>query len=182
MSLVLHGAGFTGSGEVKLQSVAALDLTADGRPRILAANTEIGQGTITAFSQIVGQTLGVPAELVRVERADTGEVPDSGPTVASRTVMVVGGLLERCAQQMRERLELFAERPLRDAADFQRVARAYLAERGAAAYGGSLQEAHRHRVGRRQLSGRRLRRVLVGGVRRCRSRSISTRAKRSCSA
>jgi len=130
MSLVLHGAGFTGSGEVKLQSVAALDLTVDGRPRILAANTEIGQGTITAFSQIVGQTLGVPAELVRVERADTGEVPDSGPTVASRTVMVVGGLLERCAQQMRERLELFAERPLRDAADFQRVARAYLAERG----------------------------------------------------
>jgi len=130
MSLVLHGAGFTGSGEDKLHSLAALDLAADGRPRILTANTEIGQGTITAFAQIVGQTLGVPAELVHVERADTGAVPDSGPTVASRTVMVVGGLLERCAQQMRERLELFAERPLRDSADFQRVARAYLAERG----------------------------------------------------
>jgi len=39
-----------------------------------------------------------------VNTADTGEVPDSGPTVASRTCMVVGRMLERCAIEMRERL------------------------------------------------------------------------------
>ena len=129
-SLVFHGAGFTGSGEVKLNSMAAMDLTADGHPRILTANTEIGQGTITVFAQIVGETLGIPAHSVVVNRADTDQVPDSGPTVASRTTMVVGGLLKSCAEVMRDKLELFAEHPLRNAADFHRVARKWLAERG----------------------------------------------------
>ena len=130
LSLALHGAGFTGSGEVRLSSVAALDLTPEGRPRILSANTEIGQGTITAFSQLVGDALGVPAAFVKFQVPDTGLVPDSGPTVASRTVMVVGGLLERCAVAMRERLELHTESPIVGAAAFQRAARAFLKERG----------------------------------------------------
>ena len=130
LSLVYHGAGFTGSGEVKVASLAAIDLAADGRPRVLVANTEIGQGTITVFSQIVGETLGVPAELVQIETPDTSLVPDSGPTVASRTVVVVGGLLERCARGMREKLELFAERPPHDGDDFRRIAKRWLAERG----------------------------------------------------
>jgi len=56
-------------------------------------------------------------------------VPDSGPTVASRTCMVVGGLLAECARAMRERLERFAGRPVVGAADFQRVARRFLADR-----------------------------------------------------
>ncbi|TMQ47993.1 MAG: xanthine dehydrogenase family protein [Candidatus Eisenbacteria bacterium] len=130
LALAYHGAGFTGSGEVKLGSIAALDLSHDGRPRILSASTEIGQGTTTMFAQLVAETLGVPADFVAVETPDTGLVPDSGPTVASRTCMVVGGLLEKCARAMRERLELFAERPIRDARDFQRIARRFLAERG----------------------------------------------------
>jgi CO/xanthine dehydrogenase Mo-binding subunit len=130
LSLALHGAGFTGSGEVKLASLAALELSPAGRPRILSAGTEIGQGAITVFSQLVGDALGVPAAFVEVHAPDTDVVPDSGPTVASRTTMVVGGLLERCAVGMRERLELFAERPITGAAEFQRVARRFLRERG----------------------------------------------------
>jgi len=130
LALVFHGAGFTGSGEVKLASLAALDLTAEGRPRILSANTEIGQGTVTIFCQIVADALGVPADFVVFETPDTRVVPDSGPTVASRTCMVVGGLLEQCARAMRERFELFAERPARDARDFGRIARRWLAKRG----------------------------------------------------
>jgi len=130
VALAYHGAGFTGSGEVMLDSVAALDLAPDGRPRVLAASTEIGQGTNTMFAQIVGEQLGVPASLVLIENPDTGLVPNSGPTVASRTCMVVGGLLGRCAIGMRERLELFAERALTGGADFTRVARRFLAERG----------------------------------------------------
>ncbi len=130
ISLALHGAGFTGSGEVELGSVAALELSRAGRPRIFSANTEIGQGTVTVFSQLVGDALGVPADFVEFQEPDTDLVPDSGPTVASRTVMVVGGLLERCAVGMRERLELFAERPIDGAADFARVAKAFIRERG----------------------------------------------------
>src|SRR5581483_7557281 len=36
--------------------------------------------------------------------ADTASVPDSGPTVASRTCMIVGRILQRCAEDMRARL------------------------------------------------------------------------------
>ena len=103
LSLFFHGSGFTGAGETKLASKASLALTERGA-RILVANTEIGQGTRTMLAQIVADTLGVPYDDIEVNAADTNEVPDSGPTVASRTCMIVGRLLERCALDMRERL------------------------------------------------------------------------------
>ena len=78
----------------------------------------------------MGDALGVPATFVEFQEPDTDLVPDSGPTVASRTVMVVGGLLERCAVGMRERLELFAERPIDGPAGFSRMAKAFLRARG----------------------------------------------------
>ena len=103
LSLFFHGSGFTGSGEVKLASKASLALT-DAGVRVLVGSTEIGQGTRTMLAQIVADTLGVPYDNVEVNAADTSEVPDSGPTVASRTCMVVGRILQRCAEDMRARL------------------------------------------------------------------------------
>ena len=103
LSLFFHGSGFTGGGEVKLASKASLALTERGA-RILVASTEIGQGTRTMHAQIVADTLGVPFDAVDVNAADTADVPDSGPTVASRTCMVVGRILQRCAEEMREKL------------------------------------------------------------------------------
>jgi CO/xanthine dehydrogenase Mo-binding subunit len=103
LSLFFHGSGFTGGGEIKLASKASLALTERGA-RILVASTEIGQGTRTMHAQIVADTLGVPYECVEVNAADTRVVPDSGPTVASRTCMIVGRILQRCAEEMRERL------------------------------------------------------------------------------
>jgi CO/xanthine dehydrogenase Mo-binding subunit len=103
LSLFFHGSGFTGSGEVKLASKASLELTPHG-VRILVASTEIGQGTRTMHAQIVADALRVPFDSVEVHDADTGRVPDSGPTVASRTCMIVGRLLERAAREMRQRL------------------------------------------------------------------------------
>ena len=103
LSLFFHGSGFTGGGEVKLASKASLALT-DRGARILVASTEIGQGTRTMHAQIVADTLGLPYDCIEVNAADTGVVPDSGPTVASRTCMVVGRILQRCAEEMRARL------------------------------------------------------------------------------
>jgi CO/xanthine dehydrogenase Mo-binding subunit len=103
LSLFFHGSGFTGSGEVKLASKVSLELTETGA-RILVASTEIGQGTRTMHAQIVADTLRIPFEAVEVSEADTGLVPDSGPTVASRTCMVVGRLLQKAAEEMRQRL------------------------------------------------------------------------------
>jgi CO/xanthine dehydrogenase Mo-binding subunit len=103
LSLFFHGAGFTGSGEVKLASRATLELVPGG-VRVLAASTEIGQGQRTVHAQIVADTLGIPVEAVEIAQPDTARVPDSGPTVASRTTMIVGGLLKRCAEDMKARL------------------------------------------------------------------------------
>jgi CO/xanthine dehydrogenase Mo-binding subunit len=103
LSLFFHGAGFTGSGERHLNSKARLDLTARG-VRIAVGSTEIGQGTRTMHAQIVSDALGIPYADVDVAQPDTLRVADSGPTVASRTCMVVGKILEECAYELKERL------------------------------------------------------------------------------
>jgi len=105
LALAWHGAGFTGSGEVRLASVASLELTGEGEISILTASTEMGQGTKTIFPQLGADALGVPYEAVQIAPQDTAFVPDSGPTVASRTAMVVGGLLIKAAQRLRTQVE-----------------------------------------------------------------------------
>jgi len=55
-------------------------------------------------AQIVADALGVPFEQVEPVQPDTANVPDSGPTVASRTCMVVGRILQQCAAEMKIRL------------------------------------------------------------------------------
>ena len=100
VSLFFHGSGFTGSGELKLASRAAVECTERG-VRVLVSSTEIGQGTRTMHAQIVADALGIPYEDVDVATVDTSVVPDSGPTVASRTCMVVGKILQRCAEELR---------------------------------------------------------------------------------
>jgi CO/xanthine dehydrogenase Mo-binding subunit len=103
LSLFYHGSGFTGSGEIYLASKATLEATETG-VRIRVASVEMGQGTRTMHAQIVADALGIPYEQVEIVQPDTAQVPDSGPTVASRTCMVVGRILQRCAEEMRERL------------------------------------------------------------------------------
>lgn len=96
-----HGAGFTGSGEVYLQSRARVAGLPDGRVEIRTANIEMGQGTVTIFTQIAADYLGLDADDIVVAPADTSRVPNSGPTVASRTTMVVGRLIERACEDLR---------------------------------------------------------------------------------
>jgi CO/xanthine dehydrogenase Mo-binding subunit len=100
----MHGAGFTGSGEVYLESVVGAEATPDGRVRILAASTEIGQGTNTTFTQIAAEALGVDGDLIDIAQPDTADVPNSGPTVASRTCMVVGKLVESAVLGLKQTL------------------------------------------------------------------------------
>ena len=100
----LHGAGFTGSGERYLSSVVGVEGCADGTVRVLVSSTEFGQGTKTVLSQIAAEALGLPYENVGMAQPDTLEVPNSGPTVASRTVMVVGKLVQSAALGIRQTL------------------------------------------------------------------------------
>ncbi len=105
VALGWHGAGFTGSGEVHIGGVASVELTDDGVVRILTAQTEMGQGTRTIFPQLVAAELGLDQAEVEVAPQDTSIVPDSGPTVASRTAMVVGGLIITAARRLRAEVE-----------------------------------------------------------------------------
>ena len=100
----MHGAGFTGSGEEHLASVVAVEAVPDGHVRVLAASTEIGQGTNTIFAQIAADALGLTPDAIEVVQPDTSLVPNSGPTVASRTCMVVGKLVEDAARSLRHTL------------------------------------------------------------------------------
>lgn len=102
-SQIFHGCGFTGNGERDLiKAVCGLRKSADGRVLILAANTEMGQGIITTFSKIVAQTLDIPLDQIDYPKPDTNVMPDSGPTVASRSIMMVGNLLEKAAKKLKE--------------------------------------------------------------------------------
>jgi CO/xanthine dehydrogenase Mo-binding subunit len=101
----MHGAGFTGSGEDHLASVVAIEADADGQVRVLSSNTEIGQGTNTVFAQIASDALRIPLETIEIAQPDTAIVPNSGPTVASRTCMVVGKLVESAAVALLKMLE-----------------------------------------------------------------------------
>src|SRR5207249_8646009 len=65
-----------------------------------------GPGDLTVFTELAAARLGVAPEDVTVAEADTARVPNSGPTVASRTTMIVGGLLERAADDLRRRVGL----------------------------------------------------------------------------
>jgi CO/xanthine dehydrogenase Mo-binding subunit len=100
----LHGAGFTGSGEEYLASEAALDLTPEGRVRVFAGSTEMGQGTNTVFAQIAAETLQLEIDRIQIMQPDTAMVPNSGPTVASRTTMIVGKLVESAARTVQKSL------------------------------------------------------------------------------
>lgn len=100
----MHGAGFTGSGEVYLASVVGAEATAQGVVKILAASTEIGQGTNTIFAQIASESLGIDYDLIEISQPDTGNVPNSGPTVASRTCMIVGKLVESAVLGLKQTL------------------------------------------------------------------------------
>lgn len=105
LSAVFHGAGFTGKGEDRIKAKAGLKILPDGSVRILCGTTEMGQGMRTVLPQIVAETLQLPLEKVEVEKTDTLLVPNSGPTVASRTTMIVGKVLFDLATRVVEELK-----------------------------------------------------------------------------
>jgi len=104
LATFFHGAGFTGAGEVYLASRVAVAGLPDGRVEVLSASTEMGQGSQTVFTQIAAQRLGYSHSDIVIAVPDTHRVPDSGPTVASRTSMVVGRILDDACTALCERL------------------------------------------------------------------------------
>lgn len=80
----------------------------DGSVIVAVGNTEVGQGAWTILAQIAAEALGCPYEMVKVIDTDTTRVPDSGPTVASRTTVMSGNAVLDGAKALRARLDATA--------------------------------------------------------------------------
>jgi CO/xanthine dehydrogenase Mo-binding subunit len=104
MSWFLHGCGFTGSGEsTHINALVKLKKDQEDQVHVLIAAVDMGQGVKTTMKKIVSSILDIPMDQVIYNNPDTDFVPDSGPTVASRTIMIVGGLIARAALQLKEK-------------------------------------------------------------------------------
>ena len=128
----MHGAGFTGSGERRLNSEVKVVIDPDTlQPRLLVSSTEFGQGTKTILCQVAADALCLPYDEILIDLPDTQQVPNSGPTVASRTAMIVGKLVERASHKLLTTLRDFADLPaMHTAGDFHSAAARYRNQHG----------------------------------------------------
>jgi CO/xanthine dehydrogenase Mo-binding subunit len=100
ISSSIHGAGFTGVGENKIHGKIRVEINDQGCPVIYTAQTEMGQGKDTAFRNMLADALQISYEQVLMAEVNTDLVPNSGPTVASRSTMVIGSLLVEAAADL----------------------------------------------------------------------------------
>lgn len=101
-SLFFHGAGFTGNGERDiLKTRVTLRKNFDGQVEVLVSSSEIGQGVGTTLRKIAAKVLDIPLQQVVYNYPDTDVCPDSGPTIASRSILIAGKLIEDCALELK---------------------------------------------------------------------------------
>jgi carbon-monoxide dehydrogenase large subunit len=96
-----------GSGESRVEE-AWLTVEPSGKIVARTGVSPHGQGSETAFTQIVADGLGVTPEDVRVLHGDTAVVPSGGGTGSTRGTVVGGSALYVVAQQARARLSQVA--------------------------------------------------------------------------
>ncbi|HNX16548.1 MAG TPA: xanthine dehydrogenase family protein molybdopterin-binding subunit [Bacilli bacterium] len=103
MSWFLHGCGFTGSGESTIiNAQVKLVKEEDDTVHLYTSQVDFGQGNRTTLKKIVSDTLKYPENLVFHEAPDTDHTLSTGPTAASRTVIIVGYLCEKAAKHLKE--------------------------------------------------------------------------------
>ncbi|MCD6422787.1 MAG: xanthine dehydrogenase family protein, partial [Elusimicrobia bacterium] len=113
MASAFYGVGLGAGGLHLAKSGAFIQIEPDGSVLVAVGNTEMGQGARTVLSQIAAETLGAPYEKVDVISADTSRVPDSGPTVASRTTVMSGSSILNAAKQIRQRIDEVVRKKLK---------------------------------------------------------------------
>jgi CO/xanthine dehydrogenase Mo-binding subunit len=87
-----------------MRSPVTVRLLADGRIEAAAIATDMGQGAATVLLQMAADAAGVGLDDVTITAPDTSLAPDSGPTVASRTTMIVGETMARAVAEVRDRV------------------------------------------------------------------------------
>ena len=103
-SATYYGVGLGAKGRYLDRAGALVNVYKDSSVGVNVGNTEMGQGALTVLAQIAAETLNAPYESVKVEEVDSSKVPDSGPTVASRTTLMSGNAIIEAATPIRERI------------------------------------------------------------------------------
>ena len=102
LSMFLHGCGFTGSGESDLiKAKLRIKKDKNGIVTFYTSQVDFGQGNRTTLKRIVVDTLGIPEDHVIYDAPDTNDTLSTGPTAASRTIIIVGGLAAKAAQHLK---------------------------------------------------------------------------------
>jgi len=104
ISIGYHGGGYTGNGEKVLNSELKVIIEKDAVVKIFVANTDMGQGAHTTLAQMFFEAIAHSHEKCRIQLPNTSKTPNSGPTVASRTIYIIGNLLRRLAFEIKDEL------------------------------------------------------------------------------
>ncbi len=89
-------------------SVAIVNVGADGSTTLYTSTVDMGQGSDTAFAQIVGEVLDVGAERVRVVHPDTDVTPYDMGTLGSRSLFHMGNAVRLAAEDACVKLRALA--------------------------------------------------------------------------
>ncbi|MDO9577007.1 MAG: molybdopterin-dependent oxidoreductase [Candidatus Cloacimonadales bacterium] len=104
LAIGYHGGGYTGNGEKVLNSEIKVIIRQDAMVEIYVSSTDMGQGAHTTLAQMFFETIDHPREKCRVQLPNTSKTPNSGPTVASRTIYIIGNLLHDLALEIKAEL------------------------------------------------------------------------------
>ncbi|NOZ74094.1 MAG: xanthine dehydrogenase family protein [FCB group bacterium] len=77
-----------------------LSLARDGSVAVAFGLVEMGQGALTVVQQMTAEALGIDPERITVLPTDSRQVPDSGPSVASRNVVMTGNAIRKAAEAL----------------------------------------------------------------------------------
>jgi CO/xanthine dehydrogenase Mo-binding subunit len=90
----------------------AISIQTDGSAVVSTGLVDMGQGAATTISLVVAEELGISIDRIRFLNADTSRLPDSGPTVASRTTIMAGNAARNGCRELLERIKPIAAKML----------------------------------------------------------------------
>lgn len=113
VSSIFYGMNLGAKGWFYDKAGSHIQICRDGSVTLCVGNVEMGQGAKTVLAQIASEALGCEIGAINFTNVDTGIVPDSGPTVASRTTVMSGNALLDAANKLRKKLVAAAAESLK---------------------------------------------------------------------
>jgi CO/xanthine dehydrogenase Mo-binding subunit len=89
-------------------SVAIVNVSADGSTTLSTSTVDMGQGSDTAFAQIVAEVLDLEVDDVRIVHPDTDVTPYDMGTLGSRSLFHMGNAVRLAAEDARGKLRALA--------------------------------------------------------------------------